>query len=139
MRSFSNVSTTAADLSKRAIRSQFGRFIVSGGINTASTYAIYLLLLRWISYKESYTVAYIAGIVLSYFLNRVFVFGTHQGVRTALLFPLVYLAQYLGGLLVLWIWIEILGLGVRFGPIAVVLTTLPMTYVLTKIFFTARR
>lgn len=139
MQSFSDVSAAAAHLSKRAFRSQFGRFIVSGGINTAATYAMYLLLLKWIGYNASYTIAYVAGIALSYVLNRVFVFGTHQGVRTALLFPLVYLAQYLGGLLVLWLWIEALGLGTRSGPIAVVLTTLPMTYVLTKLFFTARR
>ena len=91
------------------------RFLVSGGLNTAATYGIYLLLLNRVGYGPSYSAAFAAGILMSYFANRYFVFRAHQGIKTVLLFPLVYLLQYLVGLAVLWIWIDLLDWDGRLG------------------------
>lgn len=63
----------------KILQVDFARFLVSGGFNTVVTYGIYLLLLNVLSYKTSYTIAYVAGIVLAYSLNRYFVFKSHQG------------------------------------------------------------
>lgn len=115
------------------------RFLVSGGMNTAATYGIYLLLLNWLGYGPSYSVAFAAGILMSYFANRYFVFRAHQGIKTVLLFPLVYLLQYLVGLAVLWIWINLLDWDARLGPLATILISLPLTYVVSKVFFVGRR
>jgi len=113
----------------------FGRFLLSGGFNTVLTYALYLLLLRFLSYRVSYTAAFCAGIALAYCLNRFFVFGTHAGVSTVALFPMVYLVQYLVGLGVVSAWVEILGWSASLAPIAAIILTIPVTFVLSRWIF----
>ena len=83
---------------------RFVRFLLSGVFNTATTYGLYPVLLRFVLYRTSYSLAYIIGVVLSYFLNRVFVFRSNRGLSTAALFPVVYLIQYLAGLSVVPLW-----------------------------------
>lgn len=119
----------------KILQVDFARFLVSGGFNTLVTYGIYLLLLNVLSYKTSYTVAYVAGIVLAYSLNRYFVFKSHQGIKSVALFPLVYLAQYLTSLLILWVWVEKLGLDSRIAPLIAIAITVPMTFVLSRYVF----
>ena len=118
--------------------SRFLRFVLSGGINTIVTYAIYLILLLIIDYKLAYTAAYVSGIALSYLLNRVFVFRTHRGWSSALLFPLVYLAQYLVGLAAVWVWVGQFGFPEPFAPLVAIAITIPMTYLLSKLVFMQR-
>ena len=65
------------------VHSRFFRFLISGAINTSVTYGIYLLLLPVMSYPISYSIAYVIGIGVAYFLNRAFVFRAHQGARSA--------------------------------------------------------
>ncbi|WP_245217795.1 GtrA family protein [Pseudomonas eucalypticola] len=117
----------------------FIRFLMSGGFNTALTYAIYLLLLNLTSYQVSYSVAYGTGILIAFLLNRFFVFKTHQGLRSILLFPLVYVAQYLASLGILWVWIDQLHLDARLGPLAAIVLTIPLTYGLSKLIFGAQK
>lgn len=118
---------------------RFFRFLLSGGLNTAITYGIYLVLLQQISYQFSYTIAYVSGIAISYTLNRSFVFRSHYGLRSILLFPLVYIAQYGFGMLLLWLWVEIAGLSTKIAPLIVVVATLPLTYVLSRFVFLGRK
>lgn len=117
------------------LSSRFLRFIVSGGVNTAITYGIYLVLLQIITYQISYSIAYVSGIAVSYALNRSFVFRNHHGLRSILLFPLVYVAQYALGMLLLWLWVEMAGLSDKVAPLIVVAVTLPLTYVLSRFVF----
>jgi putative flippase GtrA len=118
---------------------RFFRFILSCGLNTAITYGIYLLLLQQTSYQISYTIAYVSGIAISYLLNRVFVFREHRGLRSLLLFPLVYVTQYGFGMLILWLWIDMAGLNDKIAPLVVVAMTLPLTYVLSRFVFLGRK
>lgn len=120
---------------RRVLQLRFIRFLVSGGLNTAATYGLYLFLLQWFSYRLSYTIAFSAGIVLAYFINRLFVFRSHSGVRTVVLLPVVYMVQYALGVAVLFVWIEVLGLAEKLGPLVVVAVTLPVTYLLSKLSF----
>lgn len=62
--------------------SRFFRFIVSGGLNTAITYGIYLALLQLMPYQFSYTIAYVSGITISYVLSRSYVFRSHYSLRS---------------------------------------------------------
>jgi putative flippase GtrA len=117
-------------------KNRFFRFLVSGVLNTAMTYCLYLILLQWLSYKISYTLTYLVGILLSYVLNRFFVFQEHRGTRTALLVPVVYFAQYLLSFLILWFWVDCFALSQKLAPLAVVILSLPMTYLLTRFSFT---
>ena len=120
------------------VQSRFIRFMVSGGINTAVTYGIYLLLLPVLAYQISYSIAYIMGIGIAYLLNRTYVFRAHQGVRSALLLPLVYVAQYAVGLLILWLLVDQLKLSETIAPLVVVVLTIPLAYFLTRIVFVGK-
>ena len=117
------------------LRAQALRFLVSGGINTLATFALYWALLPWLGYAGSYSLAFAAGIVLSYVLNTRFVFRTRASLGTAMAFPLVYVAQYFAGLAVLWLWVERLGLPARYGILATVAVTVPLTFVLSRLLF----
>ena len=117
-------------------RSRFLRFLVSGGLNTAVTYIIYVALLQILEYRLAYTVAYVVGILLSYSLNRAFVFRSHRGWSSVLLFPFVYLAQYLVSLAIVWIGVSNLGLPKLLAPPVAILISIPLTYLLSRFVFT---
>lgn len=123
------------NLINSAFKARFIRFLCTGGINTAITYAIYLLLLQVISYQVSYTLAYVTGIAIAFLLNKIFVFKTHRGWKSVILYPLVYFAQYLLGILILWLVVDQLGLRAEFGPLAVIVLTIPLTYWLNRLVF----
>jgi putative flippase GtrA len=113
----------------------FLKFLIAGGLNTAITYGIYLILLMVIPYIASYTISYIAGIVIAYLLNRFFVFKSHQGIKSIALLPLVYLVQYVVSILILWCWVEKLGFADRLAPLAAIIITIPITYIFSKLAF----
>jgi len=117
---------------------QFIKFIGVGGVNTFITYLLYLLLLFVLSYKIAYSITYIFGIALAYWLNIKYVFKEKSSTRKMALFPLVYLSQYLIGMLILYIAIEKLGIIKEIGPIIVVIVTLPLTFLLSKKTLTAK-
>lgn len=119
-------------------RNSFVRFLLSGGLNTVVTWALYLVLLNFIGYKTSYSISYVFGIVLAYLINRFFVFKTHRGVSSIMLFPLVYLFQYLLGLLIVWGWVEVFKMEVLFAPLISIIVSIPITYILTKYVFNGK-
>lgn len=114
------------------------RFLLAGAFNTAITYLMYLGLLRVTSYQVSYTLAFVSGIAISYVLGRVFVFKMHQGYRSALILPLVYLIQYLTGTAVVWMWIDILHQHPMLAPAISIMITLPLTYFLSRFAFVGK-
>ncbi|MEK4519895.1 GtrA family protein [Paenibacillus sp. FSL H8-0122] len=117
----------------RLLNKEFLKFVISGGINTLATYLVYLLLLLFLNYSLSYTVSYISGIFLSYYLNTVFVFKEKVSFIKFLKFPMVYLTQYLINILMLYVLVEHLGLSTKVVPLIVIVVTIPITYVLSKL------
>lgn len=117
-------------------QSSFVRFLASGGLNTLVTYLMYLVMLRFFSYRIAFTVAYVFGIIVAYGLNRTFVFRTHQGWRSIFFFPFVYLVQYLASLVILWLWVKQLSMPEEVAPLAAIAFTIPLTFVLSKLAFT---
>jgi putative flippase GtrA len=115
------------------------RFILAGAFNTAVTLVLYVALLAFLPHPVAYTVTFAAGVVLSYLLNRSYVFRSAGGVATMLLFPMVYVVQYLVGLLVVLVWVDLLILPAALASIAAVIVTLPITYALLRWVFVARR
>lgn len=109
-----------------------GRFLIAGAINTACTFALYWLLLPALGYGTAYTISFVTGIMLSYVLSNVFVFRTKASLKTAAIFPAVYLVQYLLGLLVLWVWVDMLGLPAAWGVFATVALSLPVTFAMSR-------
>ncbi|AHG42576.1 membrane protein [Pseudomonas syringae CC1557] len=120
------------------LKQDFARFLMSGGFNTALTYGIYLVLLMFLSYKVSYTISYLTGILLAYVLNRFFVFKSHQGMRSVVLLPLIYAIQYGLSLVILWCWVEKLQFDERLAPLCAIFLTLPVTFILSKFAFSAK-
>lgn len=117
----------------------FGRFLLSGAFNTTATYLLYLALLRFMPYRLSYTISFICGIVIAYILNLSFVFRARGGMKTIALFPLVYLAQYLAGLGVVSLWVELLDWQASLAPIAAIIVTIPLTFVLSRLVFDRKK
>ena len=111
---------------------RWSRFLVVGAVNTAMSYFAYLLLKLILDYQIAYFFAYVAGIVWSYFLNAALVFHSHPSWRTFLQFPIVYIAQYVIGALLLKIFVDKLMLSDVFAPLLVTVLTLPITYVLAR-------
>ena len=115
------------------------RFIVAGVLNTLVTLALYLGLLTVSPHAVAYTITFVAGVVISYLLNRSYVFRSAGGTSTMLLFPMVYVVQYLIGLVVVVAWVDLLGLPSQLASIAAVVVTLPITYALLRWVFVTRR
>lgn len=111
------------------------RFLLSGALNTALTYLLYLALLLIASPAVAYTIAYLTGIALAYVLNRLFVFRAHSGVRTAVLFPLVYVLQYVVSMVIVTVWVDVLHMDARVAPLIAIGVTLPITYVSSRRLF----
>jgi putative flippase GtrA len=113
----------------------FFRFLLSGGVNTFVTYLIYIFLLNFCSYQESYTVAYVFGIVLAFFLGRFFVFKSDRGAKSIIFFPMIYLVQYLVSMGILWFWVDLLSLNDLFAPLVAIFITIPITYIISSFVF----
>lgn len=115
--------------------SSFVRFLISGGINTGATFAVYLVLLHFVAYKLAYSIAYIFGIILAFLINRFFVFRTHRGWQSFMLFPFVYLAQYLVSMAIVWTCVDQLDLKKEVAPLIAVMITIPLTFILSRFVF----
>lgn len=110
----------------------FARFLVSGGVNTLITYVLYLALLQVLPYRLSYTISFVFGIALAYVINHYFVFQVRRHGARGLLFPFVYAVQYLVGLLVVHTWVALLHWHASLAPLAAIVVTLPVTFLLSK-------
>lgn len=116
----------------RSTKREFYRFILWGAINTLSGYLIYVLLLLFLPYLVSYSLAYILGIFISYFLNSKFVFKRELRLSRALTYPLVYVTQYVLGVISLYLLVEVFKLNKLLAPLLVVLITIPVTFFLSR-------
>jgi len=114
------------------INSEFLRFVISGAINTGSSYLLYLLLLLFLPYSIAYTLSYFSGIVLSYYLNSRFVFHQALDWKKAVQYPLVYAVQYLASFLLLTLFVQVLHISDVIAPILVVLASIPLTFSLSR-------
>jgi putative flippase GtrA len=125
-------------LSERVLASRPVRFLLAGAVNTVVTFLLYLALLGVVAYPVAYSAAFGTGIVIAYVLNRGFVFRSAGSLRAMLLFPLVYVLQYLLGLAVVVIWVDVLALPEALASLAAVVVTIPVTYALSRLIFTGR-
>ncbi len=116
-----------------ALKAEAVRFLIVGGLNTALTYALYLALLPLLDYMVAYTATYVIGIGLAYLLNTRFVFRVRPSMRTALAFPLVYLAQYVVGVIVLNAAIGLFDMPKPYAMLAVIAVTVPLTFLLSRL------
>lgn len=108
------------------------RFVFWGGVNALAGYCIYAVLILFLPYLVSYTIAYVLGIPISYFLNSKYVFVQELRWNKALKYPLVYVAHYLFGTASLYFFVQVLGINKLAAPALVLLLTIPVTYFLIR-------
>ena len=120
----------------RSLR-QFARFVVAGAINTIASYALYLALLQVMPYLAAYTISYVVGIAMSYVLSTRFVFRVPRRMRTAMRFPLVYVAQYAISSIVVVLLVEKLGVDPSVAALIAIVVTIPPTFLLSRVLLTA--
>ena len=104
------------------------RFLASGGFNTIVTYLAYLVLLQWLPYQQSYSIAFASGIGLAYWLNRYYVFRRPAGTMGPVYVAMIYTGQYLLGLLIVSAWVGWLGAPANLAPLVAIAVSLPLTY-----------
>ena len=108
------------------------RYLLAGALNTGATYALLYVLLRVLPYATAYTIAFVAGVGLSYALNARFVFAAPMRFGSALAWPLVCLVQYLVGLAALVFLVERFGVAPAVAAIIAIVVTTPLTFVLSR-------
>ena len=108
------------------------RFLIGGALNLIVGYGTYLLLLPWLTYEAAYAIAYVVGIIVSYVFSALFVFRQPMRLRSAIRYPLVYLVQFLFGLILLRVSIEIFRLPTWLAPLFVSVLTIPTTFLMSR-------
>ena len=114
---------------------RFNVFVMFGAINTAVTYFIYLILSQIMFYQVAYFLAYVSGIILAYILNS-FVFSSQSTFRKMILYPFIYVIQYLIGAVLMYLLLELLGLPNAIAPLLAMVLLAPISYYLNKKFLT---
>ena len=116
----------------RTMAGEFLRYLIMGGTNTIVAYAIYLVLLRWMRYEFAYSIGYAVGIVMAYALSALFVFRQPMRKRSAMRFPLVYLAQFLISLGLLRLAVEVIHIPQWLALGFAVVLTIPVTFLMSR-------
>jgi putative flippase GtrA len=111
---------------------QWIRFLVGGGINTAFTYGIYLILMLFVHYQIAYLISYIVGVVFAYWFNAVIVFKVPLSRKGLFSYPIIYIIQYTISAFLLNIFVETLQIDKTFAPLMIIIIMIPLTYVLNK-------
>jgi putative flippase GtrA len=116
---------------------RFLRFLVSGAANTVVTYALFVVLSRFLHHMVAYTIVYAIGIVISYLLSARWVFRTSASWRTAAGFPFIYAVQYLCGIALLYAFVDVLGWRPEVAMAIVLVAGIFITYSLMRWLFAA--
>lgn len=118
---------------KKYFSGEFIRFLLVGAANTAFGYVVYAALLTFMGYKPAYTGSFVLSVLFSFWLNSRFVFRVRLSIKGLLRFPLVYLVQYLLGIVLMFVMVERIGVSAYFSPLIVIVATIPVTFILSRI------
>lgn len=117
----------------RSTTFEFTKFILTGAINTLITYTIYLILIPVIPYKIAYSIGYVCGVMVSFFLNTFFVFKAKATLKKFFRFPIVYIFQYILNIVFLYITVEKFSVNKKYAPIVVIILSIPITFILSRL------
>ena len=140
---------TAATVAAWLQQHEFLRFLVTGSINTAASWVVYLIIrhalealhvpaialtdhIALTTDKFAFTVAYLFGVVFTYYLSSRWVFRVAMSWRSFLQFPSIYVVQYSFGIVLMHILVDRLHFPVDFAPLAVIVLSMPVTFVLSR-------
>jgi putative flippase GtrA len=119
-------------LKNKLFNAEFIKFILVGLTSTVLTYLIYLLLLQALHYQIAYAIAYIIGIVYSYFANSKFTFKERLKIKKFIAYPIVYVVQYSLCVALLYLFISVFGMHKALAPLLVIIVTTPITFIFSR-------
>jgi putative flippase GtrA len=111
------------------------RFIILGLINTTLTYFLYLILLFLLPYVWAYSITYLFGLTISYFLSSYWVFKKNIAIKSGMYFLIYHLSNYLVNIMALWIFIDLIGLSEKIAPVITISLLTPIFYLISKKIF----
>lgn len=111
---------------------EFARYLVVGGLNTALSFALFVLFELFLRHQLAYTLAYVAGVAVSFVMNSKLVFRTPLSLDRAVKFPMVYVVQYVYGLAAMTVLVDLLRLHSYVAIVIVIVTSVPISYFLSR-------
>lgn len=114
-------------------KQQWLRFILGGIANTAITYGIYRFFANFVDYQWAYLISYAVGIVFSYGFNALTVFRVQLSWKGLLVYPLVYVIQYVVSAFALRILVGKLYISMELAPLIVIVAMLPVTFIMSRL------
>src|SRR4051812_1182574 len=124
--------STIEALLARALSSEFVRYVIAGGVNTAGTLVLYQIFRLFMSYTVAYVIEYCIGIVTAYYLQSRFVFRQPLHWKKAFKFPFVYIVQLAASTALLVVAVEVLHISDVIAPVLVICITVPLTFILSR-------
>ena len=116
--------------------SAFVRFVLSGAFNTVLTYGAYLVLLGSLDYRLAFSVAFAVGIAVGFVINQSYVFRTPRSWPRTVMFPMIYVGQYVAGLAIVAAAIDHWGVAREVAPLLAIGITVVPTFLLVRWLFT---
>ncbi|MBA2653439.1 MAG: GtrA family protein [Gammaproteobacteria bacterium] len=114
------------------VKAEFFIFLMLSGINSLTTYTVYLLLINILNYKVAYSITYLLGIALSYFTNSTITFKTQLSFKGLVKFYIIYLLQYLVSIALLNVMVEHFNVHKSLAPIFVMGIVVPISFFVVK-------
>lgn len=117
----------------RYLNYEFTRFILVGGINTVTYYAIYLLCLHvfHFHYFLAHGIGFVVSLVGSFFLNSYFTYKVKPTLGKFIRFPLTQVVNTASSTILLFVLIEWFSISSNFAPLIAVIFTIPITFIIT--------
>lgn len=112
---------------------EFNAFFIVGVVNTGVYYSLYLggLHLMQLQYVIAHFTAVIISMAVSFLLNSYFTFHVKPTWKKFFLFPVTQLVNIGVTFLVLFVLVEWLHLNSSIAPLAALVVTVPITFVVT--------
>lgn len=112
---------------------EFIKFIIVGGINSAVYYLCYLIGLHEFElyYLVAHVIAVVISVVGSFFLNSYYTYKVRPTWKKFFLFPLTQLVNMTVTAILLIVLVDFLHLNRSLAPIAAVVVTIPITFIVT--------
>jgi len=113
------------------------KFVIGGIVNNVALYPIYIILNYFFDYQFAFLSSYCLGILLTYWINTAYVFESQRSWRTFLVYPSIYIFQYIFSASLLWCFVELLAGSELLGPFFVAIFIVPITFMLNKFVLTS--
>jgi putative flippase GtrA len=115
------------------MRHEFLRFLLTGSANTAASWLVYLVFNLFLPYTAAYTIAYGFGMVFTYYMNTRWVFKVPMKWSTFMQFPVIFALRYCMDVSVLFVLVNYVGCPEAFAPLATVVLTMPIGFLLSRL------